>query len=392
MKKIAIIPPGTLPLPPVQGGAVENLIDLFRKKNEGSAKINLTLFSINTPAARKQAYNTVNTNYYFIKIPFLVCWLDLINFWFVQHVFHKQNSRSYRYIFQRLYFILKTALQLKHGEYDRVILENHTSLLLALKLFKNDRKYRGRYYYHIHNRINSFYGCETIFSHCAGIIGVSSYILSTLPAIASQTPKYILKNRVDEKIFHQNYSFATLNRARNNLNLQNQKIVLFTGRLSKEKGIDALLSAWKQLNLSNATLLIVGNSFFKSGVHTDFEKKLMSLASGSKNIRFTGFLNYQQMPLIYQLADLVVLPSIWDDPAPLTVIETLTMGKKLITTNAGGIPEYVDKNTVILNRDRDLVKNLARAIEQKLNNNHQIKPVNWKFKDYYQQLLKILKG
>ena len=41
------------------------------------------------------------------------------------------------------------------------------------------------------------------------------------------------------------------------------------------------------------------------------------------------------------MADIVVLPSVWEEPAGLTMIEALACGKPLITTNAGGISEYV---------------------------------------------------
>ena len=36
-------------------------------------------------------------------------------------------------------------------------------------------------------------------------------------------------------------------------------------------------------------------------------------------IIFTGFIEYNMIPELYALADIVVIPSIWDDPAPLTV-------------------------------------------------------------------------
>ena len=120
----------------------------------------------------------------------------------------------------------------------------------------------------------------------------------------------------------------------------------------------------------------------------------MIITQGMVNIRFTGFIVYKLMPMIYHLADLVVLPSIWDDPAPLTVVETLTVGRPLITTNAGGIPEYADSNTTILKRNSYLVDNLASAIQQKLQSKNMINKKdksNWSPDKYYQQMMEILK-
>lgn len=63
------------------------------------------------------------------------------------------------------------------------------------------------------------------------------------------------------------------------------------------------------------------------------------------------------------MSDICVLPSIWDDPAPLAVIESLVSGKPLITTRSGGIPEYADEQSaIILERSDQLVDQLANAM------------------------------
>ena len=70
------------------------------------------------------------------------------------------------------------------------------------------------------------------------------------------------------------------------------------------------------------------------------------------------------MPAIYAMSDICCLPSIWNDPAPLAVIEALASGKPLITTKSGGIPEYADDQAaVILEKDENLVSNLSSAIK-----------------------------
>ena len=57
------------------------------------------------------------------------------------------------------------------------------------------------------------------------------------------------------------------------------------------------------------------------------------------------------------------MPSIWDDPAPLAIIESLAAGKPIITTNSGGIPEYVNGDcAIILNRNSNLIQSLTDAM------------------------------
>ncbi|MBT9004288.1 glycosyltransferase [Lactobacillus delbrueckii subsp. bulgaricus] len=66
--------------------------------------------------------------------------------------------------------------------------------------------------------------------------------------------------------------------------------------------------------------------------------------------------------------EVIVLPSIWNDPAPLAVIESITAGKPLITTYLGGIPEYADKkDTIILPINDQLVENLVNSLTKLAN-------------------------
>ena len=91
---------------------------------------------------------------------------------------------------------------------------------------------------------------------------------------------------------------------------------------------------------------------------------LLKLFSSIKDkIIFTGYIDYEDMPSIYQLSNIAVLPSMWDEPAGMTMVEAVASGLPLITTNSGGIPEYIpNKLAVILNRDDKLVENITENI------------------------------
>ena len=61
---------------------------------------------------------------------------------------------------------------------------------------------------------------------------------------------------------------------------------------------------------------------------------------------------------------MISLPSMWDDPFPLTVLEAMSMGIPVITTFSGGIPEMFGENEgILLKRDENIVDNLAQSIE-----------------------------
>ena len=149
---------------------------------------------------------------------------------------------------------------------------------------------------------------------------------------------------------------------------------LFSGRLTPEKGAEELLEAFTQVvdQVPNAKLVVAGAFFFNSNIKSPFEQKLHDLASQPQvegEIVFTGFVDYNDMPALYEMTDICVLPSIWDDPAPLAVIESLVSGKPLITTRSGGIPEYAnDDCAIILERDNQLVDHLAQAMVELADN------------------------
>ncbi len=149
----------------------------------------------------------------------------------------------------------------------------------------------------------------------------------------------------------------------------------FEGMIFKEESIllMILLEAFTQVvdQVPNAKLVVAGAFFFNSNIKSPFEQKLHDLASQpqiKERIIFTGFVDYNDMPALYEMADVCVLPSIWDDPAPLAVIESLVSGKPLITTRSGGIPEYAnDDCAIILERDNQLVDYLAQAMVELAN-------------------------
>ena len=104
---------------------------------------------------------------------------------------------------------------------------------------------------------------------------------------------------------------------------------------------------------------------------------------------------------LYAIADIAVLPSIWDDPAPLTIIESMAAGLPIITTNSGGIPEYAKNGcAVILKRDENMIYNLKNAIIDLLNHKEKRKKMSEISKEntetltlnnYYFNFLKIIK-
>lgn len=402
--KVSIITSGYFPVPAALGGAVEALDENIIMENEKSQLLNLNVFSCYNKRAKEISFEYKQTNFIFIRIPLIIRLIDLCVYYFSKNIIKKEKSMSYRYICQRLYYILIVACKLYKSDYGKLVIENHSTLFLTLKLFSNYKKYTGRYYYHLHNVVTKDYHCRNIIFNCKKVMGVSNYINNKLKLFCNgaDNNKYVvLKNKIDIDKFKIRISNDKKTEIRDKWKLkENDVVFLFTGRFSPEKGIEELLKAFRMIKDENIRLLIVGGYYYNSGMISPFEKKMKDLAdSMNGKVIFTGFIDYQDIPKVYAIADAVVIPSIYDDPAPLTVIESLSSGKALITTESGGIPEYVNADTIVITRDTDIVNNLAKAIyllydNEELRRHMEVSAAehtkNWSKKLFYNEFMEYL--
>lgn len=116
-------------------------------------------------------------------------------------------------------------------------------------------------------------------------------------------------------------------------NMPEDKYFLFFGRLSYEKGIKTLLSAFK--DLSQCKLKIVG-----TGPKED-ELKAYSASNGMQNVEFLGYKRGKELTDLVSKAYFVIVPSEWYENNPMTIIESYSVGTPVIGAKIGGIPEIV---------------------------------------------------
>lgn len=405
MKNIAIITSGFLPVPATKGGAVENLIVNLLNENEKNKKIKFEIFSIYDQDALNKSKKYENSNFRFIKVNHFIKNIDKMVFFLAKNIFKKQNSQSYRYIFQRLYYLNECSKLLKKYNYDMVILENHPSQYLALKWRKNYLKYLGKYYYHCHNEFPSTYGCEKIIKNTKRIICVSEFIARNVSK-DNEIPidKFVvLRNCIDAKRFSGKISNEEKESIKKKYGIApNDKILIFTGRITPEKGVKELIESLKYVKYKNYKLLVLGSALNELKTKTKYQEQIEDeVKKISDKVIFTGFIKYDEINTYYALADIAVLPSIWNDPAPLTIIESLMSGLPIITTNSGGIPEYAtDGSAIILQNNEKIVQNLSENIDYLLNNTKELKRMrekaievskNLTLENYYFNFINIIR-
>ena len=200
------------------------------------------------------------------------------------------------------------------------------------------------------------------------ILTVSDYIRKrTLTTNINVDKVVTVRNVVDTNRFTQLKYNRETKALRKSLGFKDNDIVIvFSGRLDALKGIDKLISALEVCQ-HRVKLLVIGASFYGGETSSDtlFVRKLRESAEKIKDrIVFTGFVDYEKMPQYYNVADIAVLPSQWDDPAPLTVFETQACGIPLITTDSGGITEYISPDVIVVKRGERFEERLADAINE----------------------------
>ena len=364
---ICIITNGVLPVPAVNGGAVENLIQSILDQNEGHQRITITVLSVFTEAAALAARQYRRTNFVFVKTPVIIRLLDKVLFFVVNRGFKKRNAFNFRYIFRRFHFIYRCFRYLLKNDFDKVILENHHSLFLPLKNGKLRRKIGGKLYYHAHNQPYHDILCEAEILHCQNYIVVSEYIKQKYLERYNNTNAnyFILKNAIDTSLFSKEMSQKEYIVERDKYHFtQDDIVVLFAGRLNEEKGVLQLAEAFLHIDNPSIKLLVAGSSFFDTDIKTPLQNRLETiLRPCGDSVVFTGYVKYNEIWKLYKIADIGCFPSVWNEPALLTGIEAMAAGLPFITTNSGGIPEYAAPEcAVILERDERLVENLRVSI------------------------------
>ena len=120
--------------------------------------------------------------------------------------------------------------------------------------------------------------------------------------------------------------------------MDNEKIILFTGRLVYEKGIQNLIAAMPKIlsRYNDAKLIIAG----KGGMLDELREQVNFLGLGSK-VYFTGYLNSTQIKKMYKCADVSVFPSTYE-PFGIVALEGMLAERPIVVSDACGLGEIVE--------------------------------------------------
>jgi|GEM_PF-569222 len=160
----------------------------------------------------------------------------------------------------------------------------------------------------------------------------------------------------------------------------------YIGGLMSHKGVHNLIAASKFLNPDEIEIIIYGYG-------TPDYISLLENIETNVNVTFKGEYQSYELPEIETELDLVVLPSLWEDCAPLTISECLAMQLPVIAPNIGGFSDFISDgyNGHIYNDIEDLTQILEKYSKSpndlnaiRLNCN-----LPYGFKDYISHILNI---
>lgn len=127
--------------------------------------------------------------------------------------------------------------------------------------------------------------------------------------------------------------------------------VLFSGRLSEEKGLKNLLSATELL--PDVKFKIAGTG----PLETELKEK--TKRDNLANVEFLGYQTWDELERLIDNAKLVVLPSLWYENCPLSAVEAAGLGHVVLASDRGGFVEILPKNMLF---DPDDIQAMADKI------------------------------
>ncbi|MGE5680161.1 MAG: glycosyltransferase family 4 protein [Bacillota bacterium] len=171
---------------------------------------------------------------------------------------------------------------------------------------------------------------------------------------------------------------------------KNKRKILFTGRVSPEKGVHILVDAFNMIaeKFPELELEIIGpqgassfitelddNPVIKDLAHFYHGKDYFTFIKSKikpelqDRVRFLGSVDHTKLPEYYRNSDIFVFPSVWNEPFGIPVVEAMASCLPVIAAKSGGITEILDNGTYGLTVECSNTLQLAGALELLLTDN-----------------------
>ncbi|TFW16413.1 glycosyltransferase family 4 protein [Duganella callida] len=343
MVSIAVVVPELLPVPAVQGGAVEHWVqETFTRLQDGQTRVTV----ISRPAGdgvasplRHVAIPWTAAERWWARLKERVTWRNPL-----RYAAKLQNVWSYG---RRA----GAAVRALHA--DIVNIHNEPNLLFFIAARPGQRLVLHMHNDHLSLRLfRPFY--RRALARADRVVFISDYLrrqaLAHFPEHAARFA--VVPNATDPAVFRPYGAEARQRLAAVLPADPGLQYLLYVGRLVEIKGVHVLIEAFRQLHARRPAtrLVIAGSSFFAGAASTPYVERLVALAAPVRDaIIFTGYLPHEQLRYLYAAADVALVPSVWQEPSGLVVLEAMASGACVVASAVGGIPELLrDGDTGLL--------------------------------------------
>jgi len=256
---------------------------------------------------------------------------------------------------------------------------NRKTLALELQAFKPDICLAGNI---------DFLGIELVEKILADGIPVAHFLMNEFPGYPAElTPKSSLyqyitcSNWIQQSLMQKGYPVETAQTIypgaaveefyQAELPPRDRLRITYASSVMPYKGADVLINA---LCLLHAEGVEFSATFAGGSLMPEFVKALKKFveSKGLQNhIHFAGVLSRKELQQLYRTQNVLVLPSRFQEPFSISLLEAMSAGLTIVTSNTGGSPEAVDHGQTGLIFESEKPLDLANNLRYLLSNPEQ---------------------
>lgn len=284
-------------------------------------------------------------------VPDFLAWVNRLNFGLLQYAIQLHRRRPFSIVHAHDWMVGDAAWVMKAGFGLPIVATMHATEAGRMHGIHSDLQ---RY---IHQ-------CEWRLTYEAWQVIVNSqHMQQELQHSFALPPDkiVIIPNGTDPEHFNFEFNGQTLRRS---LAQDHEKIILFVGRMVREKGVQVLLDAAPAIlrNFPGSKFVLVGNGYYLD------ELKAQAAALGiAQQVYFMGYVDDERLRQLYKIADVVCIPSLYE-PFGIVALEGMAAGVPVVSSDAGGLTDFVEHLQTGITTYKGDVGSLTWGITEALNN------------------------
>ena len=296
---------------------------------------------------------------------------------YIRHKYYKKPFKYYRELFYQLSSGKKAISHIyKQYKFDCII---STDYILTISYLISQKKLNYIYYFHgIRNNYKIFSDTFNHFMIFQKLLEILAWTMSKKLIIPSINARNVLIEH-SFSLFKKKAPIVLPNLIRDefkkNLKTHDKQIVLYSGRLAPNKGVENLINAFLLIikKYPKVVLVIV----YPGKPEIEFLKKIKKIIEKKPKIIFINNPPVKELSILYQTSTLAILPSPFEISS-LFLREALMCGLPIITTNTGDSSQILSDVFILKNGDTDTI--YAKIVDYLENKNK------------YEQSAKIVSG